>query len=101
MKSIRERCNFDSEEEKPLAGSYDWQEVQMDEEVPSFYQKEYTSKVSCCSPQRPKQKLPKYCAKFDPLYSPKKLISRGVSKCSSSNSNSEISSKIIEKSSNK
>ena len=80
----RERWNFDFEEEKPLAGSYDWQEVQMDEEVPSFYQKEYTSKVSCFSPPRPKQKLPKYCAKFDPLYSPKKLILRGVLKRRSS-----------------
>ena len=82
----RERWNFDFEEEKPLAGSYDWQEVQMNEEVPSFYQKEYTSKIPFCSPQRPKQKLPKYCAKFDPLYSPKKLISRGISKRKSSTS---------------
>ena len=84
QKESRERWNFDFEEERPLAGSYDWEEVPVDEEVPSFYQKEYTSKTSCQSPGRLRQKLPNYSAKFDPIYSPKKLISRGVLKRRSS-----------------
>ena len=82
QKESRERWNFDFEEERPLAGSYDWEEVPVNEEVPSFYQKDYTNKT--VSPRRPRQKLPNYCAKFDPIYSPKKLTSKGVSKRRSS-----------------
>ena len=79
----KERWNFDFEEEKPLAGSYDWQEVKMDEEVPVCYQREYTRKNCHHSPQRI-QKLPKYSSRFNPLFSPKKLVSKGISKRRSS-----------------
>ena len=84
QKESREKWNFDFEEERPLAGSYDWEEVPVNEEVPRFYQKDYSSKNSCHSPQRRRQKLPNYSTKFDPIYSSKKLISKGVSKRRSS-----------------
>lgn len=44
MRYMSDKYNFNTEDDEPLEGRYDWQLIKQTDDVPSFYRKGYTNK---------------------------------------------------------